>query len=101
MVTGEPGASWSERPLAGDTDHIVQRFRGLEHRQLVVIGEPGAGKSVSATAVGQQRRQDGDQRLLRCVTTSSLRELSGLRLNDLIPAVNGAVPTGPGRRSRG
>jgi hypothetical protein len=34
--------------LHGDVNQVVARFRCLPHRQLVVLGEPGAGKSVLA-----------------------------------------------------
>ncbi|GGN21633.1 tetratricopeptide (TPR) repeat protein [Actinoplanes campanulatus] len=43
---------WREFPLTGRTDElnteIVAAFRALPRRQLVVLGEPGAGKSVFA-----------------------------------------------------
>jgi hypothetical protein len=36
-------------PLEGDVRDIVTAFLGLPHRQLMVLGEAGAGKSVLAT----------------------------------------------------
>jgi hypothetical protein len=39
---------WHEAPLAGDVDGLIAAFHGLPRRQLVVIGEPGAGKSTLA-----------------------------------------------------
>nr|WP_239066917.1 NACHT domain-containing protein [Actinomadura bangladeshensis] len=48
VVIDEPGVTWQDAPLAGDTIGVVAGFRALERRQLVVIGEPGAGKSVLA-----------------------------------------------------
>jgi tetratricopeptide (TPR) repeat protein len=52
-VLGDPYAGgWREFPLSGATDalndEIVAAFRGLPRRQLVVLGGPGAGKSVFA-----------------------------------------------------
>ncbi|MDI6104684.1 NACHT domain-containing protein [Actinoplanes sp. NEAU-A12] len=52
-VLGDPSAGgWQDFPLSGATDtlntEIVAAFRGLPRRQLVVLGEPGAGKSVFA-----------------------------------------------------
>jgi hypothetical protein len=52
-VLGDPSAGgWREFPLSGATDafnkEIVAAFRTLPRRQLVVLGEPGAGKSVFA-----------------------------------------------------
>jgi hypothetical protein len=52
-VLGDPTAGgWREFPLTGETDalntEIVAAFRGLPRRQLVVLGGPGAGKSVFA-----------------------------------------------------
>ena len=40
------GADWRELPMAGDAQEIVEAFRGLPHRQLVILGEAGAGKTV-------------------------------------------------------
>ncbi|MCG5446157.1 hypothetical protein NIE79_004724 [Micromonospora sp. NIE79] len=61
VVLDDPlGGDWQQFPLAGQTDlprpgstgpinqQIVAAFRRLPHRQLVVLGEPGAGKSVFA-----------------------------------------------------
>jgi len=42
------GADWRQLPLAGDEGEIVAAFRRLPHRQLVVLGPAGAGKSVLA-----------------------------------------------------
>ncbi|MBW4704654.1 hypothetical protein [Micromonospora sp. RL09-050-HVF-A] len=60
-VTGErSNGGWRRFPLCGQIDvplpgqrgeinrQIVSAFRGLPRRQLVVLGEPGAGKSVFA-----------------------------------------------------
>ncbi|MBB4754212.1 NACHT domain-containing protein [Actinoplanes lobatus] len=52
-VLGSAAAGdWREFPLTGRTDElnteIVAAFRALPRRQLVVLGEPGAGKSVFA-----------------------------------------------------
>nr|WP_240974028.1 NACHT domain-containing protein [Nonomuraea sp. FMUSA5-5] len=44
-ASASPAATWAEKPLAGATSQIVERYRSLTHRQLVIIGEPGAGKS--------------------------------------------------------
>ncbi|BAL90387.1 hypothetical protein AMIS_51670 [Actinoplanes missouriensis 431] len=43
------GGDWQQFPLRGSTDslneEILAAFRGLRHRQLIVLGAPGAGKS--------------------------------------------------------
>ena len=41
-------ADWRQLPLQGDADEVVAAFRRLPYRQLVVLGEAGAGKSVLA-----------------------------------------------------
>lgn len=43
------GARWETLPLEGDVRTIVTAFLALPHRQLMVLGEAGAGKSVLAT----------------------------------------------------
>jgi len=49
VVLDEPaGADWRQLPLEGDIEAILAAFRGLPYRQLVLLGEPGAGKSVLA-----------------------------------------------------
>jgi NACHT domain len=49
VVLGESAnADWRQLPLQGDADEIVAAFRRLPYRQLVVLGEAGAGKSVLA-----------------------------------------------------
>jgi len=50
-------------PLRGDVGEITAAFRGLPPRQLVVLGEPGAGKSVLAVLLtrgllGERRPDD-------------------------------------------
>ncbi|WP_239341848.1 effector-associated domain EAD1-containing protein [Frankia sp. CiP3] len=42
------GDGWESSPLTGDVEEIAAAFRCLPHRQLVVLGEPGAGKTVLA-----------------------------------------------------
>src|SRR5918999_1745744 len=49
VVLDEDATEWREVPLEGHLDEIVTTFTGLPHRQLVVLGGPGAGKSVMAT----------------------------------------------------
>jgi len=44
-VMDDPGSTWQELPLQGDIDEIVAAFRSVPRRQLVVLGEPGAGKT--------------------------------------------------------
>ncbi len=55
VVLGDTSsARWELLPLEGDVRTVVTAFLGLPHRQLMVLGEAGAGKSVLATllAVG-------------------------------------------------
>lgn len=49
VVLDEDATDWRELPLDGHVTEIVTAFTGLPHRQLVVLGGPGAGKSVLAT----------------------------------------------------
>lgn len=49
MVLDEDATEWRQVPLEGHLDEIVTTFTSLPHRQLVVLGGPGAGKSVLAT----------------------------------------------------
>ncbi|MEU7588830.1 NACHT domain-containing protein [Micromonospora sp. NPDC049230] len=47
------GGDWQHFPLSGKTtgepnNEIVEAFRNLPHRQLMVLGRPGAGKTVFA-----------------------------------------------------
>ncbi|WP_345074909.1 NACHT domain-containing protein [Phytohabitans flavus] len=53
VVLNDPlGGTWRQLPLRGKTDalnqEIVEAFRRLPHRQLMVLGAPGAGKTVFA-----------------------------------------------------
>ncbi|GIH11197.1 hypothetical protein Rhe02_92640 [Rhizocola hellebori] len=53
VVIGGEG-DWQQFPMRGDVDEIVQAFRALPHGQLVILGEPGAGKSVLALLLSRQ-----------------------------------------------
>jgi tetratricopeptide (TPR) repeat protein len=57
-----PGADWQQLPLEGDVEAIVAAFRDLPHRQLVVLGEPGAGKSVLAMLLTLRLIEDPEAR---------------------------------------
>ncbi|MFI7708260.1 NACHT domain-containing protein [Nonomuraea sp. NPDC049480] len=48
VVLDESETTWQDMPLEGDVTQIVEKFCGLPSRQLVVLGEAGAGKSVLA-----------------------------------------------------
>ncbi|MDP4511742.1 hypothetical protein [Nonomuraea turcica] len=48
VIDDDSGAGWELLPLTGTAEEMVAAFRALPHRQLVVLGEPGAGKSVLA-----------------------------------------------------
>jgi hypothetical protein len=49
LVLDDPaGTDWESLPLCGHAEEIVQAFLKLPHERLVVLGEPGAGKSVLA-----------------------------------------------------
>ncbi len=49
-ATGRP-VTGEHEPLRGDILDVAEKFRRLETRQLVVLGEPGAGKTVLATVL--------------------------------------------------
>ncbi len=62
-VIGVPGMTWQESPLAGHVGEIAQELRTLPWQQLVVVGEPGAGKTVLAMLLVEQlltQRQSGE-----------------------------------------
>ncbi|MEV4313213.1 BTAD domain-containing putative transcriptional regulator [Actinocrispum sp. NPDC049592] len=46
--TGRPVTTSSQQALSGGLTDLVAKFRQVPTRQLVVLGEPGAGKSVVA-----------------------------------------------------
>ncbi|MEV6039158.1 NACHT domain-containing protein [Nonomuraea sp. NPDC052116] len=62
VVLDEPETTWQDRPLEGDVTQVVEKFCELPHRQLVVLGEAGAGKSVLAMllTLGLIERSVGD-----------------------------------------
>jgi NACHT domain len=54
VLAGAIGGRPTRLRLAGTIDKVGSVFRGLPHRRLVVLGEPGAGKSVLALALTLQ-----------------------------------------------
>jgi len=48
VLGGRPGDGPERLVLGGDLSDVVAKFRQVPARQLVVLGEPGAGKSVLA-----------------------------------------------------
>ncbi|QUQ63923.1 BTAD domain-containing putative transcriptional regulator [Kutzneria sp. CA-103260] len=48
VLGGRPGDGPERLVLSGDLTDVVAKFRQVPSRQLVVLGEPGAGKSVLA-----------------------------------------------------
>ncbi|MGW6929697.1 BTAD domain-containing putative transcriptional regulator [Lentzea sp. NPDC054927] len=48
VLGGQPGVGPERLALSGDLTDVVAKFRQIPARQLVVLGEPGAGKSVLA-----------------------------------------------------
>jgi tetratricopeptide (TPR) repeat protein len=48
ILEGAGGAGSRLLPFEGDAGEIVKAYRRLPHGQLVILGEPGAGKSVLA-----------------------------------------------------
>lgn len=57
-VIGNSGLTWETAPLSGSVLHVADCLRKLPWRQLIVVGEPGAGKSVLATMLTEQLLQD-------------------------------------------
>jgi hypothetical protein len=53
-VTGEPGPDWEQAPIHDHVGRVSKLLRSLPLRQLVVLGEPGAGKSVLAVMLAHQ-----------------------------------------------
>ena len=53
-VFAESDVGWDDRPLVGNVEVAAERLRELPWQQLVVIGEPGAGKSVLALMLVDQ-----------------------------------------------
>jgi hypothetical protein len=53
-VTGEPGPDWEQAPIYDHVGRVSKLLRSLPLRQLVVLGEPGAGKSVLAVMLAHQ-----------------------------------------------
>jgi tetratricopeptide (TPR) repeat protein len=53
-VTGVPGPDWEQAPIHGDVGQVSKLLRSLPRWQLVVLGEPGAGKSVLAVMLAHQ-----------------------------------------------
>lgn len=48
VLDDQTGGDWESLPVRGHAEEIVQAFLKLPHERLVVLGEPGAGKSVLA-----------------------------------------------------
>jgi len=42
------GGSWQQQPMRGDGETTVEQFRKLPARQLLILGDPGTGKTVLA-----------------------------------------------------
>ncbi|MFJ1768025.1 tetratricopeptide repeat protein [Amycolatopsis sp. NPDC088138] len=64
VLNEDRDSSWQTAPLSGDIGQMADAFLGrLPHRQLVVLGGPGAGKSVLAMLftldVANRYAQDG------------------------------------------
>jgi hypothetical protein len=53
-VTGQPGPDWEQAPVHDHVGRVSDLLRSLPLRQLVVLGEPGAGKSVLAVMLAHQ-----------------------------------------------
>ena len=100
VVMDEPDTDWVEQPLAGESTQIVNKFRELGHRQLIVIGEPGAGKSVLALllALGliEHPRRDEPVPVLLPISTwepqrESVVDFAARRLTQDYPIIAGTV----------
>src|SRR5207247_1673938 len=63
-IAGQVVTGWATRlRLHGRLDQIGEKYLALPHRRLVVLGEPGAGKTVLAillTLSLLERRQSGE-----------------------------------------
>jgi len=53
-VTSVPGPDWEQAPIHDHVGRVSKLLRSLPLRQLVVLGEPGAGKSVLAVMLAHQ-----------------------------------------------
>lgn len=90
-LPGAPGLHWRETPIEGHTYAVADALRGLPWRQLVVVGEPGAGKSVMAMMLAEQllthRKPDEPVPVLLPIsswdpTTESVAQFVGRRISE-------------------
>ncbi|MEU7874430.1 hypothetical protein [Dactylosporangium sp. NPDC049140] len=57
-VTGDDDGDWESAPIHDHVASIAHRLRSLQWRQLAVLGEPGAGKSVLAVTLVHELLSD-------------------------------------------
>ncbi|GIF21086.1 hypothetical protein BJ973_005461 [Actinoplanes tereljensis] len=59
VFPAEPELSWADRPLTGDQGTLAETLLRLPHRQLVILGDAGAGKSACAALLARELAGSG------------------------------------------
>lgn len=59
-VMGETGTEWRDAPLTGRVDAIADALLAVPSRQMIVLGDAGAGKSVLTLLMTSQLLDRGN-----------------------------------------